>query len=372
MSLATRNRPCLENRRHQLRPLPHGRPAAHGARASATPRSSASATSSRSGCRRRSQLQHSRRPRLHRLPPVPREDEAGPRHPLPRDRAARRVDGEGRAVRRRTSWSRSRSPPRSRRPIAMIAAVEAAPGKLLAINWPLRWYPGARDRQATDRRRRRSATSSKFTTTTAIAARSGTAPTRSKSPRKSQQRRRRRAGSTRRTHGGGSLLDYLGYGTTLGTWFHERPHADRGHCRRRSSRPAWKSTSTASPSPATHRGLSQDSRRAGARSPIRGRIQPQPKCGFVIVGTRGHDQLLRLRARPSACRRARSPRATTMPVDELQPPIRNPIQYVHRLHRAGKARSKARSRPEIAASASRSWTPPCSARDRSEPVPLVQ
>jgi len=34
-----------------------------------------------------------------------------------------------------------------------------------------------------------------------------------------QPRKRRRAGFTKRIAGGGSLLDYAGYGATLGTWF---------------------------------------------------------------------------------------------------------------------------------------------------------
>ncbi|WP_062013708.1 Gfo/Idh/MocA family protein [Aureimonas sp. AU4] len=89
----------------------------------------------------------------------------------------------------------------------------------------------------------------------------------------------------RRTSGGGSLLDYLGYGTTLGTWFLD-------------GEAPLEVTSVVDETPGIEvdqhsvtvcryaHGLSHMETRWGTISDpwIQ---QPQPKCGFVLTGTEG-------------------------------------------------------------------------------------
>jgi len=56
-------------------------------------------------------------------------------------------------------------------------------------------------------------------------------------------------------------------------------------------------------------------------------IQPQPKCGFVIVGTEGtissydYEPTIRVQTRAH-------PAGETLPVDTLMPPYQKPVQYL--------------------------------------------
>jgi predicted dehydrogenase len=127
-----------------------------------------------------------------------------------------------------------------------------------------------------------------------------------------------------RKAGGGSLLDYLGYGTTLGTWFHQ------------GATPLEVVSVTDEP-----RGLEVDehsitvARYACGLSKFETRWgtftdpwthQPQPKCGFVLKGTRGtlssydYEAILRVQTE-------RHPEGFNHPADMLKPPFANPIQY---------------------------------------------
>ncbi len=129
----------------------------------------------------------------------------------------------------------------------------------------------------------------------------------------------------RRAAGGGSLLDYLGYGATLGTWFMggEAP---------------LEVTCTVDETPGIEvdehsitvcryaRGLSKLETRWGTFTDP-WMHQPQPKCGFVIVGTEGtitsYDYersrdacrpapgRSRRRCRPTRCRWARATASST-------------------------------------------------------------
>lgn len=124
-------------------------------------------------------------------------------------------------------------------------------------------------------------------------------------------------------HGGGSLLDYLGYGVTLGTWF------------RNGEVPLEVTTVLDVPE-----GMEVDehsvtiARYAGGLSTFQTRWgtftdpwihQPQPKCGFVIVGTDGtiasYDREETIRLQTLA-----DPRGVDVPADELEAPFQNPIQ----------------------------------------------
>jgi glucose-fructose oxidoreductase len=129
----------------------------------------------------------------------------------------------------------------------------------------------------------------------------------------------------KRAHGGGSLLDYLGYGTTLGTWFQG------------GRRPLEVTATVDQP-----KGLEVDehsivvARYAHGLSKFETRwgtftdpwtIQPQPKCGFIIAGTDGtisaHDYddyvTVQTRKKPEPHRIAAPP---------LKRPLQNPVQYL--------------------------------------------
>ena len=126
----------------------------------------------------------------------------------------------------------------------------------------------------------------------AIAARCSISPTRSRSRPRRSKRRSRRSWWYKKASGGGSLLDYLGYGTTLGTWFMngEEP---------------IEVTSVVDETPGIEvdqhsitvcryaRGLSKFETRWGTLTDPWTQ-QPQPKCGFVLVGTRRQHLQLRL------------------------------------------------------------------------------
>jgi glucose-fructose oxidoreductase len=129
----------------------------------------------------------------------------------------------------------------------------------------------------------------------------------------------------RAAQGGGSLLDYLGYGTTLGTWF-------------MNGRAPLEVTAVVD----STEGLEVDehsitiARYAHGLSKFETRwgtftdpwtLQPQPKCGFVIVGSEGtissYDYETTIRVQTRA-----NPAGEVLPVDVLEPPHQNPIQYM--------------------------------------------
>jgi len=125
-------------------------------------------------------------------------------------------------------------------------------------------------------------------------------------------------------HGGGSLLDYLGYGTTLGTWFHD-------------GKKPLEVTTVVDGS----RGLEVDEhsvtivRYASGLAKLETRWgtftdpwthQTQPKCGFVLKGEEGtiasydYEPTIRVQSR-------QKPGGEDIRIDRLQPPLQNPIQY---------------------------------------------
>lgn len=128
----------------------------------------------------------------------------------------------------------------------------------------------------------------------------------------------------RRSLGGGSLLDYLGYGTTLGTWF----HGGRAPIEvvTMVDAPAGLEVDEHSITIARYAtGLSKFETRWGTFTDP-WTDQPQPKCGFVIVGTDGtiasydHEPEIRLQTRQNQP-------GYTVPIDTLVAPHRNPIEH---------------------------------------------
>lgn len=129
----------------------------------------------------------------------------------------------------------------------------------------------------------------------------------------------------KKASGGGSLLDYLGYGVTLGTWFlnGEKP---------------IEVTSVVDETPGIEvdqhsitvcryrRGLSKFETRWGAFTDPWA-LQPQPKCGFVIVGTHGTISSCDYEPHVTIQTRAR-PEQTQVPADTLPAGRRAPVEYV--------------------------------------------
>ena len=129
----------------------------------------------------------------------------------------------------------------------------------------------------------------------------------------------------KKAHGGGSLLDYLGYGTTLGTWYQG------------GRRPLDVTAIVDEP-----KGLEVDehsivvARYAHGLSKFETRwgtftdpwvIQPQPRCGFVIAGTDGtissydYDRYVTMQTR-------KKPKPFQVPAPASKAPQQNPVQYL--------------------------------------------
>ena len=129
----------------------------------------------------------------------------------------------------------------------------------------------------------------------------------------------------RRAAGGGSLLDYLGYGATLGTWF----LGDRGHLEGRAAadEPAGLEVDENSITVARYAsGLCRFETRWGTFTDPWVH-QPQPKCGFEIGGEHGtlscydYEDTVRWQSREH-------PGGLVVPVDEPRAPRRDPVQYL--------------------------------------------
>lgn len=128
----------------------------------------------------------------------------------------------------------------------------------------------------------------------------------------------------KREAGGGSLRDYLGYGVTLGTWFNggQKPIEVT-------------SVATSTPGVEVDEHSITVARYASGLSKFETRWgtftdpwvhQPQPKCGFVVRGTKGtiasydYESTVRLQT-------DEHPEGVDYPVDELPVGQRNGIEY---------------------------------------------
>ncbi len=129
----------------------------------------------------------------------------------------------------------------------------------------------------------------------------------------------------KKSHGGGSLLDYLGYGTTLGTWYQG------------GRRPIEVTATVDQP-----KGLEVDehsivvARYAHGLSKFETRwgtftdpwiIQPQPRCGFIVLGTEGtvssydYDDYVTVQTSKKL-----EPHRVAAPAPKA--PNQNPVQYL--------------------------------------------
>jgi glucose-fructose oxidoreductase len=207
----------------------------------------------------------------------------------------------------------------------MIAAV-ASSGKRLAINWPLAWYPP----HVTAKRLIDDGTIGSVREVHYYDGNRG--PLRHIADKveiseEEANRTKSEAWWYQKDAGGGSLLDYLGYGVTLGTWYH-------------GGVAPVEVTATVDVRP----GLEVDEHSItvcrypdGSLSKFETRwgtftdpwtLQPQPKCGFVIVGTDGtissydYESVVRVQTRARA-------EAHEIPVDTLPPGLRKPIEHLY-------------------------------------------
>ncbi len=125
--------------------------------------------------------------------------------------------------------------------------------------------------------------------------------------------------------GGGSLLDYAGYGATLGTWFQGGRKPIEVTCVVDQPEGIEVDEHSVTVCRYAH-GLSKIETRWGTFTDP-WVTQPQPKCGFVVAGTKGtisaNDYATRIRVQTQD-----TPVRTKVPVDEIRDPYHNPIQYL--------------------------------------------
>lgn len=125
--------------------------------------------------------------------------------------------------------------------------------------------------------------------------------------------------------GGGSLLDYLGYGVTLGSWF------NGGQEPLEVTSTTWSTEGLEVDEHSVSvvryaRGLSTFETRWGTFTDP-WTHQPQPKCGFVLKGSEGtiasydYESTVRMQTREH-------PEGIAVPADPLVPPFQNPVQYM--------------------------------------------
>jgi glucose-fructose oxidoreductase len=128
----------------------------------------------------------------------------------------------------------------------------------------------------------------------------------------------------KKAHGGGSLLDYLGYGTTLGTWY----QGGRSPIEVTAAVDEPKGLQVDEHSIVVARyahGLSKFETRWGTFTDP-WTIQPQPRCGFIIAGTDGtiasydYDDYVTVQTR-------QEPTPYTVVAPPLEAPNQNPVQY---------------------------------------------
>lgn len=210
----------------------------------------------------------------------------------------------------------------------MIAAV-AGTGRELVINWPLRWYPShVTTKRLIDEGLVGDVREVHYYDGNRGPLRHGADKVEIEPGKKSE------SWFYQKSRGGGSLLDYLGYGTTLGTWYHggRMPLEVTTVVDQQEGLEVDEHSVTIARYAS---GLSKFETRWGAFTDP-WTHQPQPKCGFVIVGTRGtisscdYEPVVRVQTE-------QRPETHELPVDVLEAPFNNPIQYVlHCLENGGK------------------------------------
>ncbi len=206
---------------------------------------------------------------------------------------------------------------------AMIAAMEGT-GQRLAINWPLAWYPS----HNTAKRLVDDGTIGRLIEVHFYDGNRGPLyHLADKVEVTPEEVERQKPGSWwyRKAAGGGSLLDYLGYGTTLGTWFMggDAPIEVTAMV---DETPGIEVDQHSITVARYGRGLSKFETRWGTLTDPWTQ-QPQPRCGFQLVGTDGsisswdYDDHVVLQTRADTTHRK-------VPVDNLPKGRRAVIEYM--------------------------------------------
>lgn len=202
----------------------------------------------------------------------------------------------------------------------MIACMKAA-GQPLAINWPLCWVPA----HATAYRLVREGVIGALREVHFYDGNRGPLyHGADKIELEPTAERKAASWFYKRSEGGGSLLDYLGYGTTLAAWYFD------GAKPIEMSAMTWGTPGVEvdehSITVARYAfGLSKFETRWGTNSDP-WVLQPLPKCGFVLKGEHGsiasydYEPHIRVQTR-------QKPEGWDVPVDVAQPPMQNPLQY---------------------------------------------
>jgi glucose-fructose oxidoreductase len=125
--------------------------------------------------------------------------------------------------------------------------------------------------------------------------------------------------------GGGSLQDYLGYGSTLGTWY-QGGRAPSEVCCMNQSTPGLDVDEQSITIAKYAHGLSKFETRWGTFTDP-WTHQPSPKCGYILKGTDGtiasfdYEPTIRVQTREK-------PEGVDYPVDALPPEGSNPVAYL--------------------------------------------
>jgi predicted dehydrogenase len=211
-----------------------------------------------------------------------------------------------------------------------MTAALAKTGKRLAINWPLRWYPS----HVTAKRIVDEGVIGEVREVHYYDGNRGPLHHLADKIEVPEELigEKNRSWWYQASAGGGSLLDYLGYGVTLGTWY-------------LNGKAPLEVTSAVDQTPGLEvdehsitvcrydTGLSKYETRWGTTSDP-WTHQPQPKCGFVLVGTRGSIASYDLEPSIRVQTKER-PEGFEVPSDVLVSPHSNPIEHVIHCIREG-------------------------------------
>lgn len=206
---------------------------------------------------------------------------------------------------------------------SMIASM-AGTGKLLAINWPLAWVPS----HVTAKRLIEDGVIGRLVEVHFYDGNRGPLyhlADKIEVTEAEVERQKPTSWWYRRASGGGSLLDYLGYGATLGTWFLGGEAPLEITCMVDET-PGIEVDQHSVTVLRYARGLSKMETRWGTFTDP-WTIQPQPACGFTFVGTDGTIDSRDYAPHVTVQTRA-NPLPTPVPVDALPPGRRNGIEYV--------------------------------------------